>query len=318
MRAIRLTLLVPLVAAAAVVLGTVAEADEFRVKGVLISPSGSSALVNNKILREGEQLDGVEILEIREGEVLVRRGSQQLTVWVGSRAVWDLARPYKPFTPEVPPPAMAADSYGPVQRGETLSEIAERHLVGDQTINQMMVALYETNPDAFDGNINRLREGAVLQMPDRDVLHGQAVASATEEVLRQTKAWRDELAAWLKPAMPASPETYGPVKRGQTLSGIASSLAREGTTMNQMMIALFEANPQAFDGNINLLQVGAVLQVPDETALRRYTHASATATVVDHMEAWRHDDVQQLQSNNTTDDVMHVDDRILLSMRGIR
>ena len=225
--------------------------------------------------------------------------------------------------PEVQPaPALAADSYGPVQRGDTLSEIAERHLVGDVTRHQMTVALYDANPDAFDGNINRLREGAILQIPDLDMLDDRA--SATAEVVRQTEAWREQLAEWFKPAMPAAPETYGPVKRGQTLSGIAASLARDGTTMNQMMVALFETNPQAFDGNINLLQVDVVLQVPDEAALLRYSHASATATVMEHTEAWRHGSVQQLQSAVTEDvpalpdDPVEPPDTILLSMQGLR
>ncbi|MGO4782051.1 FimV/HubP family polar landmark protein, partial [Lysobacter sp. 2RAB21] len=48
------------------------------------------------------------------------------------------------------------------------------------------------------------------------------------------------------------------VERGQTLSGIAAGMAGEHT-LNQTMIALLRANPEAFiGGNINRLRAGAV------------------------------------------------------------
>ena len=309
MRAIQLILLVPLVLVA--VFGPETSAGtEFRVKGVLISQSSSSVMVNNTVLREGEQLDGIEILAIREGEVEIRRGSERLTVPVGNRAHWDLATPYTPAPappaePARPVQSLAAATYGPVQRGDTLSEIAEQHLVGDITRHQMIVALYDANPEAFDGNINRLREGAVLRIPDLDLVDQQPPATATAEVLRQVAAWREQLEQWLQPTVAAAPDVYGPVTRGETLSGIAASLARDGTTMNQMMVALYETNPQAFGGNINLMVEGAVLQVPDEAALRRHSHASATVTIMNHFAAWRQRSVQ-------------LPDGVLVSMQGLR
>ena len=46
-------------------------------------------------------------------------------------------------------------------------------------MNQMMVALYDANPDAFADNINVLREGAILRVPDREMLSLLAPESAT-------------------------------------------------------------------------------------------------------------------------------------------
>jgi len=46
------------------------------------------------------------------------------------------------------------------------------------------------------------------------------------------------------------------------------------------MIALFQANPQAFSNNINVLLEGATLRIPDENELGRRTPATATAEVV--------------------------------------
>ena len=61
--------------------------------------------------------------------------------------------------------SVAGGAYGPVQRGDTLWVIADRFRPEGVTINQMMVAMYRSNPDAFGGNINLLRAGASLQLP---------------------------------------------------------------------------------------------------------------------------------------------------------
>src|SRR5574337_2027618 len=59
---------------------------------------------------------------------------------------------------------------------------------------------------------------------------------------------------------------YGPVQSGQTLSGIARDLTPAGVDLQQMMLALQHANPDAFyRDNINALKRGAVLRVPTST-----------------------------------------------------
>ncbi len=53
------------------------------------------------------------------------------------------------------------------------------------------------------------------------------------------------------------------VQRGDTLWGVASRMRPDNRlTMNQTMVAIFEANPDAFGGNINLLRAGATLRMP--------------------------------------------------------
>ncbi len=249
---------------------------DLHVKGVLLSQTGRSVLINDKVLREGERLGGAEILAIRQGEVEIRIGSRFFTVPVGSRTA-GVAHAGK----------MAR--YRHVERGETLSGIAASLLAGDFTLNQMMVALYDTNPEAFDQNINKLREGARLRIPDRAELRNWTEEAATAEVVRQTDAWQEAQAPRTRLAKVSEPDVYGPVRQGETLSGIAAGLSRPGATMNQMMIALYEANPSAFYSNINLLKEGVVLRVPDRAALSRLSHETATAAVSAHIDAWRHD-----------------------------
>ncbi len=249
---------------------------DFHVKGVLLSQSGRSALVNDQVVREGEHLGAAEILAIRQGEVDIRLGSRFVTVPVGARTS-GLAQ------------ASVVARYRQVVRGETLSGIAASLVSDGVTLNQMMIALYETNPDAFDSNINRLHEGANLRIPDGGGLREWTPAAATAEVLRQTDAWQQTENPQIRLAEVSEPDVYGPVRHGETLSGIAAGLSRDGATLNQTMIALYETNPSAFEGNINRLRGGAMLRIPGEAALLRHSHDTATAAVSDHMDAWRQD-----------------------------
>ncbi len=96
----------------------------------------------------------------------------------------------------VPAPAAAAPrefgpEYGPVQRNETLWNIAQRVRPDDGlTTNQVMVALFRANPGAFDGNINRLRAGAILRVPSREQMAATSTGEANAEVRGHNEAWR--------------------------------------------------------------------------------------------------------------------------------
>ena len=59
---------------------------EFKLNGVLISPTSRSAMINGKIVKEGERVDGVEILTIEEDAVRVLSGSEPYAVPIGSGA----------------------------------------------------------------------------------------------------------------------------------------------------------------------------------------------------------------------------------------
>ncbi|MFT3762035.1 MAG: FimV/HubP family polar landmark protein [Pseudoxanthomonas sp.] len=77
------------------------------------------------------------------------------------------------------------------------------------------------------------------------------------------------------------------VRGGQTLSGIASQL-RSGQSLNQTMLALLRANPEAFiNGNINLLKQGAVLRMPSSAEMTQLSRAEANALVGQQVAEWR-------------------------------
>ena len=94
------------------------------------------------------------------------------------------------------------------------------------------------------------------------------------------------------PAMPA-PAQVDPdqlrVQSGDTLSELAAGLAAgRDYTLDQTMLALLRANPEAFiDDNINLLKSGAVLRIPDAGEVASFSRAEAAAVVRDHVERWQ-------------------------------
>ena len=57
-------------------------------------------------------------------------------------------------------------TYGPVQRGDSLSRIASQLELRGITIDQVLVYLFQANPHAFgNGNMNHLLAGAMLKLP---------------------------------------------------------------------------------------------------------------------------------------------------------
>ena len=91
------------------------------------------------------------------------------------------------------------------------------------------------------------------------------------------------------PASAGDPAEYGPVKRGESLSKIASGLGlRQEFSLDQTMLALLQANPDAFLGDdMNRLRSGAVLRVPTREDVARITPDEAAQVVRQQMRQWR-------------------------------
>ncbi len=73
---------------------------------------------------------------------------------------------------------------------DTLWEIAERNR-RNGTVHQAMLAIQDLNPDAFiGGNINRMKSGQVLRLPDAEQISTRSQAEAIAQVAEQNAAWR--------------------------------------------------------------------------------------------------------------------------------
>jgi len=77
------------------------------------------------------------------------------------------------------------------------------------------------------------------------------------------------------------------VARNETLWGISSRVRPDSRlTMNQTMLAIFQANPQAFGGNINILRAGASLRIPSADEIYQIGRGDALNEVQRQHAAW--------------------------------
>ena len=98
------------------------------------------------------------------------------------------------------PPATPPGKYGPVKRGDTLSAIALATKPAGVTLEQMLVALYRANSDAFAGkNMNRLDAGTILRIPGSEEIAATGKSDAEKIVQIQAADWnayRQKLASF--------------------------------------------------------------------------------------------------------------------------
>ena len=89
-------------------------------------------------------------------------------------------------------PASGGAVYGPVRASDTLWSIATLVRPDDSvSVQRMMLALLETNPEAFTiRNVNALKAGVTLRIPGRDEL-GPGDRRAFAELKRQHAAWME-------------------------------------------------------------------------------------------------------------------------------
>ncbi len=91
--------------------------------------------------------------------------------------------------PVAAPAKAEIKEYGPVKRGETLSKIAASVKPEGVTLEQMLVSLYRSNPDAFVGNMNRLKTGKILRIPEKEQAAETSQTDAVKEVRVQAANW---------------------------------------------------------------------------------------------------------------------------------
>lgn len=154
----------------------------------------------------------------------------------------------------------------------------------------VVVRLPDPVPDAAPEPGNPLNDASPKPVP---LPPAEQTASAPADVLSAPVPTPIPL-----PAEPAEVATAEPielisgdeshtVRTGETLGGIASGLGR-GYSLDQTIVALLRANPEAFiGGNANRLKAGAVLRIPDDASIARYTPDEAALVVQEQAAQWR-------------------------------
>jgi pilus assembly protein FimV len=123
----------------------------------------------------------------------------------------------------------AAPSEYRVKSGDSLSRIASRTKPAEVSLDVMLAALYRANPNAFSGkNMNRLRSGQILALPDAAALAAVPEGEAQQLVVAHAadfSAYRSKLAGQVAQSTPAkAPE------EGQSAGGKISAKVEERAT----------------------------------------------------------------------------------------
>ncbi|HXA46623.1 MAG TPA: FimV/HubP family polar landmark protein, partial [Burkholderiaceae bacterium] len=141
-------------------------------------------------------------------------------------------RPTKPVTSApTPTPAQKTAQQGDVQvkSGDTLSKIAGQVKPDGISLDQMLVALYRANTSAFVGNnMNRLRAGQVLTVPDASSVGETSNAQAHSVVVAQTadfNEYRNKLAGQV-----ANSDAQKSTEARQSASGKVTAKVEEKPT----------------------------------------------------------------------------------------
>nr|CAA6817257.1 MAG: Unknown protein [uncultured Thiotrichaceae bacterium] len=132
------------------------------------------------------------------------------------------------------------------------------------------------------------RQRAQQQQQATQQQRAQQQAAQQKQQQAQQRQAAQQRAAAPQQAQPArnSSRTYR-VRRGDTLFKVASRLRQSGVNVDQMMMALYRANPGAFiNKNINGLKAGAVLRPPSAQAAKSSSRAQARRQVRKQYAEW--------------------------------
>jgi pilus assembly protein FimV len=128
-----------------------------------------------------------------------------------------------------------------VGAGETLRGLARMYRPDGVTLSQMMVAIFRANQDAFLAqNINRLRRGSTLAIPDADI----AAATSADEARRMVRS--QHARSQVRHASSAEPrETASQAPAGDALSASRSDGTGQSGDQTQQAREVEEVNARA-------------------------------------------------------------------------
>jgi pilus assembly protein FimV len=159
----------------------------------------------------------------------------------------------------------------------------------ESSVQRMMIAIFRANPGAFEGNINRLRKGATLNLPTAAEWSAISSADARREVQTQMLAWHNSASSGGRRRSSAAVQVAGAVPTPATARESPASVpARETTLMLDQRVQSLE---QSLDDLKSRLaaehaklagiqqQVAGAATAPQQVAAAPPAH---TATAVAH------------------------------------
>jgi pilus assembly protein FimV len=127
--------------------------------------------------------------------------------------------PQRDYNAEASPTPMPGSRYM-VHRNDTLWEIALQARPEGASVHQTMLDIQRINPDAFiGGNINRVKSGYIIYLPDSDDISSADLSEAMAEVRQQNEDWREGRASQPQsssgPSLRISAEPDAPAEAGE-------------------------------------------------------------------------------------------------------
>ncbi len=152
-------------------------------------------------------------------------------------------------SPEPSAPAVAGRSGSSVtvKAGDTAGKLALAQKSADVSLDQMLVAMLRANPEAFTGgNVNRLRKGAVLDMPESEQALATPADEARQIIVAQSKDF-NEYRRRLASSAPASPETAADRKSSGSVQTQVEEKKTAPATPDKLTLSKGAVQPQSAD-----------------------------------------------------------------------
>ncbi len=175
----------------------------------------------------------------------------------------------------------AASGKYSVKRGQTLWKIARSVRDKDtQSVEQMMMALYKNNPEAFSkNNINSLLAGRVLDLPSAEQVQKLNDSQAKLAVRDQARAWRKGL---------SSPSTGKSTKKG---SAKTKSAATKVKPKSRGRIEVVAPSDETVTGDKSVQASGKVDANDKKEVSRLRSELAAAQKAVEEQKS-KNDDIQ--------------------------
>ncbi|MBM5570378.1 MULTISPECIES: FimV/HubP family polar landmark protein [Deefgea] len=158
----------------------------------------------------------------------------------------------------------AADSYT-TKSGDTLSAVAKRVKPDGVSLDQVLVSLYRSNTDAFDGNMNRLKRGKILRVQSALEMQQLSAKEATKEVQVQSANWSEYRSKLGEAAAKSAPRDLTEQATGGKITAKVEDQGASAVDKNKDVLKLSKAADAAKKSADN----SKVLALEEEVAARQ-------------------------------------------------
>ena len=137
-----------------------------------------------------------------------------------------------------------------VKPGDNLGRIAAQLKPVDVSLDMMLVALYRANPDAFIGNnMNRLKSGQILSVPDAGSVRGGASQGEARGVVvahaADFDAYRNKLAGQVATSTPTAAAPTGQSASGRVTAQVEERPTAANEAQDKLRLSKAESAPAA-------------------------------------------------------------------------